>query len=332
MIVARVRRTIRERALLAGGERVLVACSGGPDSAALLHALARLAPELSIELCAASVDHGLRPEAAREVEIAAALARRLEVPFTALRVEVGRDGPSVQAQARRARYDALFAEARRVGASALAVGHTLDDQAETVLSRLLRGAGVLGLSGIEPKREDGVIRPLIDCSRADVHAHVRHHALEFARDPSNEDPRFERARLRRTVVPALLAEDPRAIEHLARIADDARALRALLADAADELLAACADGERALDARRLGEAPAPVRAEALARWVQRLTGMVASRAHRVSLERTLRGSGETLLPDGVRVRREGGALVARRDPSLRTRSRRTIDPGAEDGE
>ena len=98
MVLARVRRTIRERALLDGGERVLVACSGGPDSAALLHVLHRLAPELRLTLFAASVDHGLRADAARDVEVAGALAARLDVPFAALRVSVPREGASLMAK------------------------------------------------------------------------------------------------------------------------------------------------------------------------------------------------------------------------------------------
>ncbi len=330
VILARARRTIRERALLAEGDRVLVACSGGPDSAALLHVLARLAPELSIELVAASVDHGLRPDAARDVEVAAELARRLEVPFAALRVEVRGEEASLQAAARRARYEALSAEASRRGASALAVGHTMDDQAETVVSRLLRGGGALGLSGIEPRRGDGVIRPLVDCARDEVHAYVRRHGLPSTRDPSNEDPRFERARLRAAVMPALVAEDPRAIEHLAQIADDVRALRALVAAQGAALLD-MARLPAGLDAAALRAAPEPVRREALARWVGEVSGAPASRAHLLSLERTLEGQGETLLAGEVRARLAQGALSASREPLAATRSRRGARRGA-DGE
>ena len=91
-MLARVRRTIRERGLVEPGDRLLVACSGGPDSAALLHVLSRLAPELELELAAASVDHGLRPDASLDVEVARSLADRLAVPFTALKVRVRASG------------------------------------------------------------------------------------------------------------------------------------------------------------------------------------------------------------------------------------------------
>ncbi|HMI89850.1 MAG TPA: tRNA lysidine(34) synthetase TilS, partial [Polyangiales bacterium] len=140
MIVARVRRTLRERGLLEAGGRVLCACSGGPDSAALLVALAQLQVELDFTLEAASVDHGLRADAGLDVEIARDQARSVGVPFHALRVQVSSEG-SLQAAARSARYGALHGLAASISASRLALGHTRDDQAETVLMRVLRGAG-----------------------------------------------------------------------------------------------------------------------------------------------------------------------------------------------
>jgi tRNA(Ile)-lysidine synthase len=145
-----VRASLHERGLLRGVESLLVACSGGPDSQALLHVLAALRQEHGCRLLAASVDHGLRADAECDVAVAGRLAAALELPFVALRVEVER-GPSRQAQARVARYRALLACAREQGAQAVAVGHTLDDQAETVLARLLRGTGIEGLAAIDPR-------------------------------------------------------------------------------------------------------------------------------------------------------------------------------------
>lgn len=311
MVVARVRRTMRERGLVRGGERVLVACSGGPDSAVLLHVLHRLARELDLELCAASVNHGLRADADRDVRTAALLAERLEVPFAALRIRVAPTGASLQERARRARYDALFAEADRCGATRIAVGHTLDDQAETVLARLLRGSGVLGLSAIDPRRADGVVRPLLDCSRAEVHAYASRHELPYVLDPSNDDEAFTRSRLRKKVLPLMAAEDPRIVQHLAELADDARELRELVDRAAIALLAEAASGPRELRVEPLRDATPSVRAEALARWVEAMVGVPARRAHVIALEHAICGRGEALLPGGVRVRASGGTLTAR---------------------
>ncbi|HJL15067.1 MAG TPA: tRNA lysidine(34) synthetase TilS [Sandaracinaceae bacterium LLY-WYZ-13_1] len=327
MVLARVRRTIDERRLLAPGERVLVACSGGPDSAALLHVLTRLAPALRLTLHAASVDHGLRPDAGRDLEVARQLAARLEVPFVALRVEVP-PGASVQAEARRARYAALKTEAARVGASRVAVGHTRDDQAETVLSRILRGAGIHGLASIAPARDDGVIRPLIDCARADVHAHAARFSLPRVRDPSNDDAAFERVRLRRELMPILACEDPRLVEHLAALAEEARDVREMVRTLSGMLLREARTDDE-LDAEALKAASRPVRREALAAWVREVTGGAPRRAHVEALEALLDGDGEVLLPGRRVVSRRADRLAVRHDPSHPTRSRRTRSYEAE---
>lgn len=302
-----MRRTVRERALLSPGERVLVAVSGGPDSAALLSVLARL----DLALHAASVDHGLRPDAARDVEVARALAEMVGVPFHALRVEVAGEGASLQAAAREARYRALSETAAALGATAIAVGHTLDDQAETVLSRLLRGASILGLAGIEPRRADGVVRPLIDCRRAEARAHVERFGLPHVADPSNADARFERVRLRAAILPALAEEDPAVAVHLARLADEARAIRELLDAGADRILEGATD-------ELAPEGPPPVRARAIQRWIEARTGLPAKRAH---LEALLRGD-EALLPGGLLARVDGPRITAEPIGDRVTRSRR----------
>lgn len=314
-LLPRVRRTLRERRLLAAGDAVLVACSGGPDSVAMTHLLWLVGAELGLRLEVASVDHGLRPDAAADVAVAAGLADRLELPFHALRVEV-EPGSSLQASARRARYRALLELARGRALSAVAVGHTLDDQAETVAFRVLRGAGVRGLSGIAPRRRDGVVRPLIDCRRSDVRAYVAHHRLEVCRDPSNEDPRFARARLRATVLPALEAEDPAAAAHLAALADDARALRALVEGRARRLLG-CGEAPRVA---RLRAAPGPVRREALRRFVESRTGRRPSRAHIEALEAALGGRGRVRLPGGVEALVRDGGLWLQDATAVPTRS------------
>src|SRR5262245_5064280 len=153
--------TVRRHGLLRGGETVLVAVSGGPDSVALLDVLVQLAPGLGVRLAVAHVDHGLRAESGDDAEFVRALAERLGVPFHLERVHVRKGPPweGLEAEARRARHAALELRAGAVGATRIATGHTADDQAETVLMRLLGGAGPRGLAGIAPVR--GLyIRPL----------------------------------------------------------------------------------------------------------------------------------------------------------------------------
>lgn len=310
-MLARVRRTITERGLLERGHHVLVACSGGPDSVALTHVLARLCRQLGITAVVASVDHGLRPEAPREVELARSLAGELALPFFALEVQLPSGTGSLQAAARRGRYEALRELAAQQGADRIAVGHTRHDQAETVLGRMLRGAGVRGLSGIAPRRRDGVVRPLIDCRREWVRAHLDRHGLAFAEDPSNRDRRFQRVRLRGDLLPALEAEDARLVDHLADLADDARATtRSLTRQGAPLTAEARARPRLPLDV--LTGRPRALRRVALRAYVEARTGHRPGRAHLDTLDRMLQGRGEAWLPGGWRVRIERGCLVTER--------------------
>src|ERR687888_2767736 len=145
--------------MLAGGETVLIGVSGGADSVALLHVLLDLAPTLRLRLHVLHVDHGLRPDSARDADFVRALGARLGVPVDVVGVRIG--AGSVEAAARAARHAALEAAAERVGAARIALGHTADDQAETVLMRLLEGSSVRGLAAIPPVR-GRIIRPLIE--------------------------------------------------------------------------------------------------------------------------------------------------------------------------
>src|SRR6266540_2324478 len=212
--------TIRRRKLLAPGDTVLAAVSAGPDSTALVAALAALRDLGEVAaVVALHVDHGLRPGGADDAACAAATCARLGVPFESVCVRVARG--NVQAEARRARYAALRDAAVRTGATRIATGHTRTDQAETVLLRLLRGAGARGISGIPPRR-GAIVRPLIDRAREEGLAYLRDVGLRFRDDPTNATPRYARNRLRLDAWPALLALAPAAEAALARAADLAR--------------------------------------------------------------------------------------------------------------
>lgn len=213
---------IRE-GLVERGMTVLVAVSGGPDSMALLHVLARLRVKLGVKLVAHGVDHGLREEAPRELELAQALAQTLDVPMTTTRIEVA-PGGNLQARAREVRYGALREAAQRAGAERIATAHHADDRAETVLMRILQGSGLGGL-GCLPPRSGELIRPFLRARRADVMAHLLRHRLDFAQDPSNNNSRFLRVRLRGEVLPLLEQLSPSVVTHLNALADDLISLK-----------------------------------------------------------------------------------------------------------
>ncbi len=217
-----VARTLIDARPFTPGERVLIATSGGPDSTALLDVLARLRKRGGLPgtlvLMAHGVDHGLRESAAAELDLAEAHAARHHIPFARTRVSVAAGG-NLQARARAARRSALLAAADAAGATAIATAHHADDRAETVLLRLLRGGGARALAPL-PLRDGRWTRPLLAATRADVEAHVSRHALPVARDPSNEDPRFARTRVRRELLPLLQSLDPAIVAHLNSLADE----------------------------------------------------------------------------------------------------------------
>ena len=213
-----------------GGEIVLVGVSGGADSVALLSVLDFLAPALHLHLHVLHVDHGLRAESSADAAFVQALCERLHLPFHLEQVAVRREAAAgspwegLEAEARRARLAAFRTAARRVGATRIATGHTADDQAETVLMRLLGGAGPRGLAGIAPARGP-YVRPLIECRRAEIESHLRLVGLAWVEDATNQDHRFLRNRVRHDLLPYLRdAYDPAIVDSLCRGAAVARAL------------------------------------------------------------------------------------------------------------
>jgi tRNA(Ile)-lysidine synthase len=294
-----------------GGAQLLVAVSGGPDSTALLAALAELAPERGLRLAAAHVDHGLRgPESAADRERAARLAHALGVPFCWRQAAVA-PGPGVEARARRARYAALEALARETGAARIVTGHTRDDQVETVLLRLLRGAGRSGLAGMRACR--GLLwRPLLAVTRADVRRFLAERGLDFAVDRSNADLRHVRNRVRRLLVPWLEAEfNPRLGPELAALAARLDDEERFLAAAARARAAALAAGPALAVA--VGAEPPALGRRIVHTWLTAQTGRTATAHH---VERILdlardRARGPVAVPGPARVVREGEWLWCR---------------------
>jgi len=223
-VLSRVLRTIRERSLLAKGDRLLVAVSGGPDSSALLHGLWAVAERLGVSLVAACVDHRLRPESAEEARGVRRRCQGMGILCEVLEVDVGgarKAHVSAQEAARKVRLAALESAALRLGCTKIALGHTADDQAETVLFRIVRGTGVAGLGGI-PYRRGPFVRPLLDVRRAQILAYLGKRKIDFFSDPSNANRRYARSRIRHDLLPMLARENPRIVDALLALASDVR--------------------------------------------------------------------------------------------------------------
>ena len=202
-----VRRTIRRHSLFPPESRVLVGISGGSDSVALTLLLCDLAAcnEFTV-VSLAHLNHQLRPTATRDEDFCRDLAERLAIPIVIERRDVKAYGDihtmSLEDAARRVRYDFLGRAAAEAGATRVAVGHTQDDQAETFLLKLMRGAGLTGLGGIYPRR-GLVVRPLIDVSRSDLRAYLAARGESWMEDESNDDVENPRNRVRHVILPEL---------------------------------------------------------------------------------------------------------------------------------
>jgi len=221
-LIQQVKQTIKEWKMLSGGQTVVAAVSGGADSVVMLHLLLELSEELGLRIIAAHMDHGLRgEESRRDHDFVKGLAKRLGLEFVSKRLKKGELkglGGSPQEAARVKRYAFFSDVALKYKAQRVSLGHTSDDQAETVIMRLLKGASLSGLSGIPPVR--GVfVRPLIQTSRASVEEHAREQGIAFVTDSTNLTVKYLRNRVRLELIPKLAKEyNPSIKETLARTA------------------------------------------------------------------------------------------------------------------
>lgn len=203
------------------GDKVIVAVSGGPDSIFLLDGLNRLSHEMGISLVVAHYDHGLRGDEDKfETKLVKDAARLMVIPFETEKASKHlKSSSSLEEKSREARY--AFLERIRIKhkAQKIAVGHNLNDQAETVLMRLLRGSGPSGLAGIPPVRDNVIIRPLIEITREEIKNYLKDRGIHFAIDSSNINIRHLRNRIRLELIPIMLEYQPKLLERLARFSD-----------------------------------------------------------------------------------------------------------------
>ena len=253
-LLARVLRTIRRHDLIVAGDRIAVAVSGGPDSVALTWLLHSLESDLDATVVGLiHVNHRLRGQDSDADEaFCRALASRLSLPIEIAGVDVAAraraGGQSIEVAAREARYSFFEEAAHRLGATVVATGHTQDDQAETVVLRLLRGAGTRGLSGVRVRRGP-FVRPLLECRRTDLGRYLAARGEAFREDASNADVGFPRNRVRHELMPVLQALAPGSVRALARLAGLAADDEAWLTEAAVERRGAVVVSDRGPSAR-----------------------------------------------------------------------------------
>ena len=310
-ILSTVRTYARAHTLLRPGPLVLGA-SGGADSTALALLLAELREEFALVLHVAHFDHRARPRAAAaDAAFVAELANHIGAT---LRVGRADAPPTNEDDARNSRYDFLRRVARDLGATAIATGHTRDDQAETVLLHLARGSGIAGLAGMRPER-DGIVRPLLAIGRSDTVAVCAAARIVPREDPTNRSLRFARNRIRHRVLPELAKLNPEVTSAVARLADAAAVVADTTADTAEATLDT-AENEDALDLDRLPPQD-DARGEALALWWARRTGQRLTARHRSALGElaaSTSGSRSLDLPGGRALREYKTLRIVVRDP------------------
>lgn len=326
-LVAAVDRGLQVAGAPARGETIVVGLSGGADSVALTDALAALRQRRGFRLVAAHLDHGLRPESSEDAGFCQSLCDALQVPLRAgtapVRARAAAEKGGLEQAARRERYSFLRRVKDDDGAVAIAVAHTEDDQAETLLLRLLRGAGARGLAGMRPRSGD-LVRPLLAVSRARVLEHLRARGLGWREDATNADTRHLRNRVRHELIPYLEQRfNPRVRETLARTA-------ALLADEAQHveaeagaLLAPAARSDGAalvLERAPLAAAPPAVARAALREALEKQGGLAGiGRGHVEGLLRLVRAAS----PSGRRLVLPGGREARFTHRQLRIEMRAT---------
>jgi tRNA(Ile)-lysidine synthase len=324
----------------AGGS-VILAASGGADSTALLLAMDELirAGKLSTSLTVAHLDHALRDSSRDDAAWVVALAEQFGYPAVKRRVDVlkraSQTGDNLEQAARRARYSFLETTAKKHHAQLILTAHTLDDQAETVLLRLLRGSAAEGLGGIEAVRAIGpqskiqLARPLISWARrSDAEGYCRERGVEFRSDEMNEDEKFSRVRVRKQLLPLMQSFNSKIVEALGRTATLLREdAGALTAEAAKLVAAASIARENSAETNLgllsviiMAKAPAAVRRRALRLWLERERGHLrrVEMVHLVAIDQLLtgnRGGRVAELPDGGIVSRKGGWLKLTLQPN-----------------
>jgi len=309
-LVAQFRKTTERRGLVRPGDKILIAFSGGPDSTALLSLFLAVRGELRLKLALAHFNHRLRPAAREDEAFARLTAKKLNLPIAVgsrdVKAYARRRKMNLEEAGRELRYAFFKNAAKKFRADKIATGHTADDQAETVLMRLLRGTGLRGLGGIRPLAEGGVIRPLLGIERKDIARWLAARRLDFRTDESNLDFRFFRNRIRHEVLPLLKRIEPKVVPKLVRLA-------LILQD--EEDLRTGPEGEQggqSLDAEALSRLPKALARRAVRGFLARLAGSTRGFAFN-DVEAVLAlAEGKALtVRGGLNLRRDKGQIAVK---------------------
>src|SRR5687768_2281841 len=301
----------RKLRLPTSGETIVVAVSGGAASTALMFALEELKThhKLFDAICVAHLDHGLRKSSSKDAKWVAALAAKVGFQSVTGRSKVAENAraasDNLEQAARVARYAFLERTAKKVSANYVLTGHTMDDQAETVLMRLMRGSAGAGLGGMESLRPLGknssikLARPLLWARRSETEAYCRLRKIDFLSDEMNDDQRFSRVKVRKQLLPLMQSFNNRIVEALSRTASQLREDGAVLFNDSDALLrqASISDAQSetkspALDVKVLANAPPALRRRALRQWLSEARGGTRrlEMVHLSAVENLLKGN------------------------------------------
>ena len=319
----------RRLRLPTSGETIVVAVSGGADSTALLLALEELKNynKLYTGICVAHLDHRLRKSSSKDAKWVADLSAKLGFKSVIGRAKVIESDDNLEQAAREARYAFLERTAKRVSANYVLTAHTMDDQAETVLLRLMRGSASLGLGGMEPLRplaKHGsikLVRPLLWARRTETEAYCRLRKTHFLSDEMNDDLSFARVKVRKQLLPLMQSFNNRIVEAISRTAMQLREDGAVLVSDSDALLQRAAVSNEqsdetkapALDVKVLADAPPALRRRALRQWLSNARGGTRrlEMVHLLAVEKLLDGNAGgrvAELPGGGKVRRRRNRL------------------------
>jgi tRNA(Ile)-lysidine synthase len=325
----KVKKIIEKYFMLSGRERVLIALSGGPDSVCLLHILKNLQEEFRLDLQSLYVDHGLRPgEAVREIEFCKNLCANFNLPFFTKSIDVKfcakEKKLNIQEAARELRYRAFEETARELNAEKIALGHTADDQAETLLMRLLRGTGPAGLSGIPPVREK-FIRPLIEVQRREIEQYLGEEKIGFIVDSSNLKRDYLRNEIRLSLMPRIKEINPNIVDTLSRTAsifrEEERYFEILVAKTLMKTMSRKTNSRIELFLSPLGAMEKIVLRRTLRRAIDETTGLRGINFIHIEdiIELVRRGkAGDRLyLPHGIRAIKSYSTLILTSEPPVR---------------